>query len=232
MNTLNSIAEDIAYKLGDQYNLTLRESIKNSVTNYRAKLIRDEVDKSGITTLSYFQTIRIEFERVNIFEDLGANLACLAPFCEDSTKDDKYYVLKSKKKLPKTVNVKSGSISNFRFFGSLDRRVSFKYAEPYTIEYLIDQPYQKSKVFYFISNDFVYLLNTEEVCEALGDAIFDDPREAFSHCNSEVFIDDNEYPISQNLLFFITKGIVAGDFPLQNKPDGEEINLKSDKTEQ
>lgn len=232
MTTLNSIAEDIAYKFGEQYNDTLKESIKNAVTYFRAKLIRDEVDKNGITTTSYYQTIKVEFERVNIFEDLNANISCLAPLCEDATKADKYYVLKSKVKIPKTINLKSGSISNFKFLGSLDRKVTFKYGEPQTLPYLINLPYQKSKVYYFISNDFLYLLNTEEVCTALLDAIFDDPRDAFSVCNSEVFIDDNEYPISQHLLFFISKGIVSGEYPLQLKPDGEEINLKSDKTEQ
>jgi hypothetical protein len=229
--TIETIAEDIAYKLGDQFNNTLRESIKHTVTFYRSKLIRDEIDKNGVTTTSYYQTIRLEFERINIFEDLGANFHCLAPFCEDATKHEKYYVLKSKTKLPKTLNLKSGSISNFHFFGSLDRKVSFKYAEPHSIEYLIDLPYQKSKVFYFISNDFVYLLNTEEVCEALGVAIFDDPREAFPLCDSTVFIDDNEYPISNHLLYYITRGIVSGDYPLQIKPDGEEVNIKSDKAE-
>jgi hypothetical protein len=232
MATLNTIAEDIAYKLGDQFNNTLKESIKHTITFYRAKLIRDEVDRNGITTTSYYQPILIEFEKVNIFEDLGANLSCLAPLCDDATKDEKYYVLKSKKKIPKTMNLKAGSISNFKFFGSIDRRVAFRYGEPQSIPYLIDQPYQKSKVFYFMVNDFVYLLNTEEVCEALADAIFDDPRQAFDLCKSDVFIDDNEYPISQHLLYFITKGIVNGDYPLQNKADGEEINLKSDKAEQ
>ena len=34
MDTLNAIAENIAYQLGDQFNMTLRESIKDTIIIY------------------------------------------------------------------------------------------------------------------------------------------------------------------------------------------------------
>ena len=75
------------------------------------------------------------------------------------------------------------------------------------------------------------MLNTEDVCTVLIEAIFDNPTEAFDVCNSNTFVDDNAYPISKHLLFTIKRAIVTGEYPLQNKPDGEQINIKSDKSE-
>ena len=44
MATLNSIAENIAFSLGQQFNDTLMESIKDSIIDYRALLIRQDLD--------------------------------------------------------------------------------------------------------------------------------------------------------------------------------------------
>ena len=52
---LNAIAEDVAYKLGDQFNMTLKESIKHTIVYYRSKFMRDDIDRNGTNVNSYYQ---------------------------------------------------------------------------------------------------------------------------------------------------------------------------------
>lgn len=225
--TLNSIAEDIAYKLGDQFNSTLKESIKHTLIIYRSKFMRDDIDRNGTNVNSYYQSIVLDFEKVNIFDDLDADVSCLATMCTDAKEEEKYYLLKSKKKIPAFIRLKSNAQSPFRFIGSLTRRTRFKSATPETLDLMNLLPYREQTIYYYISNNYLYLLNTSEICEALIEGIFDDPREAFALCKGELFKDDSEFPISNDLLYFIIDGIITRSYPLRNKEDGEQINLQS-----
>ena len=87
--TLNQIAEDIAYKLGDQFNHTLNESIKHTLIYYRSKFIRDDIEKNGININTYYQTIVLNLEKVNKLEDIGADIACLTSFCATAKNNKK-----------------------------------------------------------------------------------------------------------------------------------------------
>lgn len=227
---LNKIAEDIAFKLGDQFNTTLKESIKHTLVYYRSKFIRDDIERNGLNSVTpYYQTIVLNFEEVNKLEDVGADIQCLANICASAKNNKKYLVLKSKEKLPNLVNLKSTGDFAFKYIGSVDRLKRFKYGTPDTLEYAKYLPYQKEEIYYYISNNYVYLLNTTEICNLLIEGIFDNPREAFPLCQGETFKDDNDFPISNNLLYFITNGIVTREYPLINKADGEEVNLQKDK---
>ena len=46
------------------------------------------------------------------------------------------------------------------------------------------------------------------------------------------FKDDNEFPISNDLLFYIVNNIVTKEYPLINKPDGEEIGIQKEQDKQ
>ena len=226
--TLNQIAEDIAYKLGDQFNHTLKESIKHTLIIYRSKFIRDDISKNGINANTYYQSVVLEFEKVNKLSDVGADVSCLASICSYAKEDKKFIILKSKKQIPAFIKLKSAGNSPFKFLGSVDRLKRFKYATPDTLEYITYLPYQKNEIYYYISDNYVYLLNSTEICNTLIEGIFDNPREAYPLCEGNNFKDDNEFPISNDLLFYIVNNIVTREYPLINKDDGDEINLQSD----
>lgn len=226
--TLNQIAEDIAYKLGDQFNHTLNESIKHTLIYYRSKFIRDDIEKNGININTYYQTIVLNLEPVNILEDVGADIACLATFCNSAKNNKKYTILKSKEKVPNFIKLKSINNNPFKYIGSVDRLKRFRYGSPETLEFLQHLPYQNNEIYYYISNNYVYLLNTLKICNFLIEGIFDNPREAFNLCQGTTFKDDNEFPISNDLLFYIVNNIVTKEYPLINKPDGEEISIQKE----
>ena len=77
MKSINQISEEIAYELGDQFNMTLRESIKNSVVDYRAKLLRDDIDRNFVSLGLYGQTITMLFDFLIKALNLGKESFCM-----------------------------------------------------------------------------------------------------------------------------------------------------------
>jgi len=57
---LNQIAENIAYKLGGQFNQTLKESIKDTLIVYRAKYIRDDLARNSISYHDFVQIFTLK----------------------------------------------------------------------------------------------------------------------------------------------------------------------------
>lgn len=228
--TLNAIAEDIAYKLGDQFNMTLRESIKHTLIYYRAKFIRDDVDRNNELATDYFQTVVLKTHKVNKLEDLGIDLRCITNGnnCTTVINDVKYDILKSVNKLPKSVRLKGFGRVPYRFIGSVDRLTRFQYTEPIDLEMKLLLPYRNNKTIYFsIADNYLYLLNSLKICNVLIEGIFVDPREVYKLCDTGNFIDDNEFPIAEDLLMYIVNNIVTKEYPLI-RTDGEVVNIQKD----
>lgn len=228
--TLNAIAEDIAYKLGDQFNMTLRESIKHTLIYYRAKFIRDDVSRNNELATDYFQHVILKMKKVNKLEDVGADIACLTNGvnCEVSINDIKYTILKSVQKLPKSVRLKGFGKVPYKYIGSVDRMTRFHYTEPSDLELKLLLPYRnKSFIYFSIADNSLYLLNSLEICNVLIEGIFVDPREVYKLCDNDSFIDDKEFPIAEDLLMYIVNNIVTKEYPLK-RADGEVINIQKD----
>lgn len=228
--TLNAIAEDIAYKLGDQFNYTLRESIKHTLIYYRAKFIRDDIDRNNVLATDYFQTVVLKMSKINKLEDVRADINCITngANCAMVINDIKYDLLKSTVTLPKSVRLKGFGKIPYKFIGSVDRLTRFQHSEPSDLELKLLLPYRNNKTIYFsIADNYLYLLNSLEICNVLIEGIFVDPREVYRLCDNNNFIDDNEFPIAEDLLMYIVNNIVTKEYPLQ-RPDGEVINLQKD----
>lgn len=229
---LNAIAEDIAFKLGDQFNMTLRESIKQTLIYYRAKYIRDDFSRNNELATDYFQTLILSLEPVNKLEDLKIDLSCTITdgICQTSIYNQKYTILKSKTKLPKTVRLKGFNKSPYKYIGSIDRMLRFVFSEPVDLELKKHLPYRKGDtVYFFIADNYLYLLNNLNICNVLIEAVFTDPREVFKLCNNESFIDDNEFPIAEDLLVSIVDSIVNKTYPLVNLEE-KVVNIQKDDT--
>lgn len=227
---LNAIAEDIAYKLGDQFNMTLRESIKHTLIYYRAKYIRDDSSRTNSLATDYFQTAIMEMKQVNKLEDVGANLRCITQgdTCYAVINDKKYQILKSTTPVPKSVRLKGFGHVPYKFIGSVDRFTRFYYSEPVDLESKMLLPYRKqTDIYFFIANNYLYLLNSLKICNVLIEGVFVDPREVYKLCNEERFVDDNEFPIAEDLLMSIVDNIVTRSYPLV-RTDGEVINIQKD----
>lgn len=228
--TLNQIAEDGAYKLGDQFNSTLRESIKHTVLFYRAKYLRDDINRNGNTSSDLFQTFIMEMKEVNKLEDVGASINCITSggVCYNVINGKRFKLLKSTKPLPKSIRLKQFGTSPYRFVGSADRSTRFYYSEPADLEFKQAVPYQKnSAIYFFITNNYLYLLNSLEICNVLIEGVFENPRDVINLCNGEGFADDKEFPLPADMLVSIMDNIVTKTYPLRGK-DGQVINIQKD----
>jgi len=209
--TLNEISENIAFALGDQFNDTLKQAIKHTVIVYRAKLIRDDINRNFISHTDYFQSFVSPLEEINLVEG------------DDSTK-----MLRTVNKIPTPLFLPYGKTS-FKFVGQVDGGASFVYAHIEEYKFLKDLQYQHNVIYYTWENNYIYILNNLKLCAIRISGIFTDPRDINLSCEEKqyMFTDDKEFPIAAHLLVTIEKGIINGDFPVIT--DGKEVNINPDK---
>lgn len=237
MQTLNEIAENIAFKLNDQFNYTLRNSIKDTVLNYRAKFIRDDLARNYLSELHFSQVVTLQFNVVNLLTEFGADFSCINTICPDVLNQDKYKVLKSKTTIPTPIRTKTSGRSPFSYLGRVDGSKPFSYTTLDKYPYVKTLSYSTHTVYYVVINNYLYIINnlsdcdvneTLNICNVMLKGVFENPRELYNACNNNgTFIDDMPFPIGIDMLMQISNGILKGEYPLTPK-DGQEINIKPD----
>lgn len=211
MATLNEVSEIIAHALGKQFDYTLRESIKYSILWYREKIIRDDLDRNGLSPFDFLQTYCFTLEEVDSGE------------CNIKSGNT---ILRSVNKIPRPVRFKSNGRSNFMFVGTGDRSASFTFANMQELPYLSSLAFNSNTIYYTYNKERIYILNNTRLCEGLVEGVFGDPRGYENDC-SKTFTDDSEIPISGDLLMSIRNGIINGDFPILSL-NNNEININND----
>jgi hypothetical protein len=240
MKSINVIAEEIAYELGEQFNYTLRESIKGLLIDYRAKLLREDIDRNFLPISSYGQTIAVKFEPVNILNEFGQEGNCITKSNPGIEDQDKYIIYKSVKPFPNTIRTKTSHINPIHFLGTATGREGLIYTTLEQYYYKREQKYMKNKLFYTKMNNYLYILNnltlddegqfrTGEVCSLIATGVFEDPKEAEKLCDSDVFPDDRPFPIGLDMLPVI-KTMIRNHYRIEPK-DGERVNIKPDNTD-
>jgi len=212
MATLNSISENIAFALGEQFNETLKQSIKDSIINYRALLIRQDLERNPLSYTDYLQSFCIELETVNKSE------------CPQLSIKEEY--LKSKQKIPKPLRIKNNGRSNFKFVGSVDRSISLTFETGHGMGYMPYLEFQNSTIYYTIINEYLYVLNNLKLCKLLIEEIIADPRNIDDCDSPSIFPDDIEFPIPEDMLVKL-KQLIKKEYPQYIK-DGQEVEINKD----
>jgi hypothetical protein len=212
MATLNGIAENIAFIRKEQYNQTLKQSIKDSIIEYRAMLIRQDLERNMLSYTDYLQTVCVDFERVNKSE------CPELPVCG--------YVLRSNQTVPKPIRLKTNGRVNFKFVGSVNRIKAFTFATAYEMNVVNSLPFQKNVIYYTYLNNRLYILNNLKLKKALIELVVADPRQIEDCDSSNVFPDDQEFPVPIDMLVRI-KDMVRKEYP-QVIQDGQEVNIDKD----
>src|SRR6478736_4621943 len=102
MQTLNAIAENMAYQLGDQFNTTLKQSIKDTVVTYRSKFLRDSDVRNFDDMAIFAQNLSVPLIKVDLYEELGIGVAkqALSFITTNIPTEQKYMVLRTKEQIP------------------------------------------------------------------------------------------------------------------------------------
>lgn len=213
MATLNSISENIAYALGEQFNDTFKQSIKDSIIDYRAMLIRQDLDNNPLSYTDYLQSFCVDLKLVNRSECPTLSM------CSDK-------VLKSVQKIPKPLRIKNNGRINFKFVGSVDRSTSLTFATGHEMQYMEYLPLQDEVIYYTVINGYLYILNNIKLCTILIEEIIADPR-TIDDCEfPTVFPDDIDFPIPEDMLVKI-KQLIKKEYPRFVK-DGQEVEIEKD----
>jgi hypothetical protein len=237
MATLNEIAENIAYKLGDQFNTTLQESIKDSVLNYRAKFIRDDLDRNFLSDIHFSQTGTIQFKLINLLTEFGADYSAITSICPDILDQDKYKILKSINPIPTPIRLKSAGNSLYNFIGSTDGRKRFILTTLDKFYYYKHLPYNTHTIYYIVLNKHLYIINNLQECDindtlkilnVLIKGVFENPADFYNACiDGDNFADDIDFPIGRDMLMQISNNILKSEYPVLPK-DGQTVNIKPD----
>ena len=239
MQSLNQIAENIAYKLGEQFNQTALNSIKDTILNYRAKYIRDDLDRNPLSEIHFVQTITLQFEEVNLLTEFNGQFDCISSICPNVIEQEDYYILKSKEPVPTPIRLKSSGRNPFFYLGNVIGTKNFTFTTLDKFLYYKTLPYQSKVVYYTIINNYIYIINnldlcdindTLSICNVLVKSVFENPNEAYDACiNGHIRKDDMPFPISKDMLMSISKAILEGEYKIVLK-DGKETNIKPDNT--
>jgi hypothetical protein len=211
MTTLNTIAEDLAFSYGDQFNDALKESIKNSIIDYRALLIRPDIENNFINAQHYLQSFCVQMITTDSSECIGLTVGKT--------------ILVSKETLPKTVRLKGMSYS---FIGSVDRFITYVHSTKQNLVNREALPFQRpNQIYYSIINNRLYLLNTVRLCKVLLEGIIEDPRDIEDCNNPNMFSDDIPFSCPADMIAKI-KEIIKRQYPVQLIKDGKEVNIDTD----
>ena len=214
MNTLNKIAENIAFAFGEQYNYTLKESIKNHVVDYRALLLRQDLENNFLSTTHLLESFCVQMEVVDSSE------------CKEITSNK--YVLRSVQPIPRTIRLKNQGNLGFTFVGSPDRYISYDYAKKETLKWRHALPFQlPTKKYYDIINDHLFILNSIKPCKVLLEGPIEDPRD-IDDCNyPDRFKDDVPFNCPADIVAKITD-IVKRNYVPQLLKDDAEVKIEAD----
>lgn len=210
MKTLNGIAENIAFALGQQFNDTLLEGIKDSIIDYRATFIRQDLERNQLSYTDYLQSFCIELEQVNKSECPGVAL--------------NEWILKSKEPVPKPLRLKNNGRVNFKYVGSVDRTKVLTFESGHGVNYMDYLPLQGSTIYYTVRNGYLYVLNNIRLCKLVIEEVVADPRDIKDCNNPTMFRDDIPFPIPTDMVAKI-KELIKRDYPQYIK-DGKEVKIE------
>lgn len=225
MNTLKSIAEEIAHDMGMPYNHTMIEKLKQKIVSARAMILKRSANKRSIPDF-FYQGICDELECKPIIE-------C----CHVSERASKHLpkALRTKQEIPKPLRI---SYNPFNQVSPIDITgtyatafANFQYVEPQRIEFLASGKFFNAVTYYTYINDRVIILNypNNSLKFIYIKGLFEDPSKlkAINDCKSgkPCFDDDEEeFPIPSDLIYDM-KSVIYKELNIQRPFDDEEITI-------
>lgn len=228
MNTLNKIADDVAFKLGSPTDVMLRNSIKATIIHLRATLITQDLQRNNRILQDYLQSITLELEPVDLITDLGIEVCCglISPELDVNDEMPAFKVIGT---VPKMIRNPFYRKDGFTFVGNAIRTERFRYSPLHLIAQNSLLPLSGTVTYYTKINDTYYVIPLDKrksYCDITFEGIYEDFRE---DCNCEFngFPDDKELPIPMDMITYIKRGLISGEYPLLNV-DTENVEVKKD----
>lgn len=199
MASLNQIADSVSAALGDENNYSLKERIKFTVKYYRARFLRNDIEKNGLAK-EYIIPIQAELILVDKLDSCYIELGCK--------------ILRTKNRIPKPLRLKNDSL--FKFAGSIDHSIIFTYTEAEELQFTKFNRFTSDVGRYWIFDYYVYVAFRKGFKWLGLDYVPLNPEEAIKLCDKECYDDDMEFPLPEDMLVSIIQGMLKGEFAILN----------------
>lgn len=195
---LNAIAYNIAAALGLPRDEAAIRRIKFTVHYYRELLIRRDMDRNVGVSAALVQSIpKVVVSPVPV---TGTDV--------DVTVFGQIY--RTKDKVPRPIRLKYRE--GFQYVGAIDRKTPFTEINPFELAWIADFKYTAKLPRFFYQDSYIYIVNVTPENIRI-EALFADPTEIPGY-------EDENYPITGDLVKYITEGLAKGEFVLQGTEDG------------
>jgi hypothetical protein len=204
--TFNEIAYNIlnlvrAGRSSQDEHISLRQ-IKFNILHYRAMFIRRDYARNGKITRHLEQDLHcIDLETVDTNK-------CCSGFATGCS------IARSTYTIPRTVRL------NFKealtYVGAIDGMSEIQLIDPSMAKYASYAKYTGNNRKAFMIEDYLYILNPDDIEVANVRGIFEDPRDLSNiDCDGTPCYDDNsEFPMPADMIQLITAGMIQGELQL------------------
>jgi hypothetical protein len=227
--SLNTIIYDLLYVIRDskvsQSETISTNQIEGWVHQYRALLIKQDLDKGKVTNPDYVQEIQC------------AKLIVVDK-SEDSTIKTNRLLVKTELKIPKTIdlNFRSG----FTYIGTLDGK-EIDFVPQSRVRWQKEKYYTQNSPLAYLKNEHIYIDNDHIIEWLCIRGIFELPQEVGNfinpYTNIPEFTLDSKYPIPINMLPTLKEMILQKELgimiktPSDNKNDSSNITTPDERTQ-
>ncbi len=214
MATLNQIVTILAERSGRQYDLVFKRELKTIVHYWRVQILKQTIQKKASQVSYFLNPIVIGIEQV--------------PEIECPVKDG--CVLRSKERLPKTLRT---STAPFFYVGDPKfRGLGFSYSQSFNLEFLKYSRNQPGSIVrYTFIDGYLYFYGLPSFQEYVGvQDVFESPEllktiDCETGKSSNCYLDDDEYPMTEDLIQQLIQAILATELRIQVQSDTKEVPL-------
>lgn len=212
MASLNQIAYSFLESVGKSDDVALLRRIKFAIKAYRAKFIRQDFEKNGVSK-EFLQTFIDNLIKVD-----EADTDCLELGCT---------ILRTEHKVPKSVRIKNSlfyRVGAVRFSSHAWKEVSIG-----EVKYMAFAKYISNVTFWYHKNDYIYVVTKGKFKYISITGVGVNPEEWRDRCIDSVNCltsDDEEFPLALDMLDMILTALCTLDLSLQI-PE-KEINVDAE----
>lgn len=210
MASLNQIVDSVADGMNRSFDFAFKERLKFTVKYHRASLIRQSVERDGLSGETLQSTL-VCLEKVDKIDSCSLEIGCS--------------ILKSKYKVPRPIRLKG--IRSFLYVGDAAGTNPYGYCALEELPYKTKLKYTGHRPMYNYMNGYLYIYNNTKLKYARLTGLFSDP-ELLNTCacdetGKEVscYNDDDNFPLDDDMIGFIVRGLMNGELRMVNKTDYE-----------
>lgn len=214
--TLPAIAEQLAERVGRQFDVPFKEQLKDLAVIYRSRFLSNSLSKNPSLKKYYSQSIIADLEEVNPDE------------CDELDGIDCNNILRTVEQIPESLRI---GPNPYDYVGSPGGMQPFGWTTFSSERFYIHNKYTKALPRYTKLNGRIYVFNEKNLEKLRIEDVFDDPRKlaTFSCSNVEnipCYSDTTDFIADNAVAQLIIEEILVK--ALRFNPQDEKIEIKAD----